>query len=69
MRFDITLYTHVGETYPWEKIVDEAETQVKFADQAGFTTFWMAEHHFAWDGWYNSAPNPILMGTKPLPAK
>ena len=64
MRFDITLYTHVGETYPWEKIVDEAETQVKFADQAGFTTFWMAEHHFAWDGWYNSAPNPILMGTK-----
>ena len=64
MRFDTTLYTHVGEAYPWEKLINDAEEQVKFADQAGFTTFWMAEHHFAWDGWYNSAPNPVLMGTK-----
>ena len=64
MRFDITLYTHVGEAYPWEKLIDEAEVQVKFADQAGFTTFWLAEHHFAWDGWYNSAPNPILLGAR-----
>ena len=63
MRFDNTLYCHVGEVYPWEKLVDELREQIQFSDQAGFTGVWMAEHHFSWDGWYRAAPNPILLGT------
>ena len=63
MRFDNTLYCHVGEVYPWEKLVDELRQQIQFSDQAGFTGVWMAEHHFSWDGWYRAAPNPILLGT------
>lgn len=62
MRFDSTVYYHVGKAYPWEKLVDEMHEEVKLLDQAGFTGAWLAEHHFAWDGWYRSAPNPILLG-------
>ncbi len=63
MRFDNTLYCHVGEVYPWEKLVDELRQQIQFSDQAGFTGVRMAEHHFSWGGWYRAAPNPILLGT------
>ena len=62
MRFDSTPYYHVGEAYSWETLIDEMREEVKLMDQAGFGGFWLAEHHFAWDGWYRSSPNPIMLG-------
>ena len=61
MRFDSSPYYHVGERYPWEKLVDEMHEEVRFLDDSGFTTVWLAEHHFWHDGWYTSAPNPVLI--------
>ena len=62
MRFDSTPYYHVGEVFPWEKLIGEMHEEVRLMDQAGFTGLWLAEHHFAWDGWYRASPNPILLG-------
>lgn len=62
MRFDCTPYYHVGEVFPWEKLIGEMHEEVRLMDQAGFTGLWLAEHHFAWDGWYRASPNPILLG-------
>ena len=62
MRFDATPYYHVGEDYSWETLIDEMRQEVKFMEQAGFGGFWLAEHHFAWDGWYRASPNPIMLG-------
>ena len=62
MRFDSTPYYHVGEDYDWETLVDEMREEVRLMDQGGFTGTWLAEHHFAWDGWYRASPNPILLG-------
>ena len=62
MRFDGGLYAHAGEveTYPQ---VDEWRAEAKLLDQAGFTTVWVAEHHFFWGGWATpTPPNPILAG-------
>jgi alkanesulfonate monooxygenase SsuD/methylene tetrahydromethanopterin reductase-like flavin-dependent oxidoreductase (luciferase family) len=36
--------------------------QTAVAEQAGFTTVWCTEHHFAHNGYLNATPNPILMG-------
>ena len=38
MRFDSTLYYHFAEPYEWKKLIDEFEEEVKFLDEAGFTT-------------------------------
>ena len=35
--------------------------QTQIAEQAGFTTVWCTEHHFAHNGYLNAPPNPILM--------
>ena len=61
MRFDCTPYYHVGEQYSWDTLMDEMHQEVKLIDQGGFTGLWLAEHHFAWDGWYRASPNPILL--------
>ena len=61
MRFDSTIYSHVGEKYPVDKIVDEIREIAKLLDEAGFTTVWIAEHHFWHDGWHTAPPNPILL--------
>ena len=62
MRFDSTLFYHVGEDYEWHTLVDEMRETVALLDDLGFTGVWLAEHHFAWDGWYRSASNPMLLG-------
>ena len=62
MRFDGGLYAHAGDvsTYPQ---VDEWRDEAKLLDEAGFTSVWIAEHHFFWDGWATpTPPNPILAG-------
>lgn len=62
IRFDSAIYTHVGEDYPWQEVVNEVRQQAEFMDEAGFTTMWLAEHHFWYDGWYRCPPNALLMG-------
>ena len=62
MRFDSTLYYHVGEDYSWPLLFDEMHETVGLLDELGYTGMWLAEHHFAWDGWYRSGSNPILFG-------
>ena len=62
MRFDSTLFYHVGEPFDWSQLMDEMRETVTLLDELGYTGVWLAEHHFAWDGWYRSASNPILLG-------
>ena len=62
MRFDSTLYYHVGEDYSWPALFNEMHETVGLLDELGFGGVWLAEHHFAWDGWYRSGSNPILFG-------
>ena len=60
MRFDSTPYYHLGEVYPWDRLVDEMREEALLLEQGGFTGVWLAEHHFAWDGWLATSPNPIM---------
>jgi alkanesulfonate monooxygenase SsuD/methylene tetrahydromethanopterin reductase-like flavin-dependent oxidoreductase (luciferase family) len=64
MRFDTTLYYHVGDDYSWSTLFDEMRETVELIDELGYTGLWLAEHHFAWDGWYRSGSNPLLMGAE-----
>ena len=64
MRFDTTLYYHVGDEYSWPQLFEEMRETVELIEELGFTGVWLAEHHFAWDGWYRSGSNPILMGAE-----
>ena len=51
MRFDSTPYYHLGTSYPWDTMIDEMREEARLLEQGGFATVWIAEHHFAWDGW------------------
>ena len=62
MRFDFTPFFNPGENIPWERVVRMLREQSQLAEQAGFTTVWFTEHHFAHNGFMNAPPNPILMG-------
>ena len=62
MRFDSTPYYHLGTPYPWDTLVDEMRQEARLMEQGGFTTAWIAEHHFAWDGWLATSPNPLMLG-------
>jgi alkanesulfonate monooxygenase SsuD/methylene tetrahydromethanopterin reductase-like flavin-dependent oxidoreductase (luciferase family) len=39
---------------------DKAEAMARLADRLGFDTFWMAEHHFQYEG-YECIPNVLMM--------
>ena len=70
MRFDSTPYYHVGEPYyaiGWDALMSEVRKEAQLLEDAGFTTMWFAEHHFAWDGYYNAAPNPLLVAADLIP--
>jgi alkanesulfonate monooxygenase SsuD/methylene tetrahydromethanopterin reductase-like flavin-dependent oxidoreductase (luciferase family) len=67
MRFDGNVNYHVlisPEDYAPDKIIDEWRETARFYEEAGFTTIWVAEHHF----WYGGNPaaciptNPVLVG-------
>ncbi|MBH67753.1 MAG: hypothetical protein CMM58_05310 [Rhodospirillaceae bacterium] len=64
MRFDTTLYYHVGDDYSWPLLFDEIRETVKLVDELGYTGIWLPEHHFAFDGWYRSSSNPLLLGAE-----
>ena len=62
MRFDFTPFFNPGENIPWNRVVRMLREQAQLAEQAGFTTAWFTEHHFAHNGFMNAPPNPVLMG-------
>lgn len=62
MRFDFTPFFNPGENIPWDRVVRMLREQSQLAEQAGFTTVWFTEHHFAHNGFMNAPPNPILIG-------
>ena len=62
MRVDAGLHAHAGSIADYPNL-DEWVEQATFAEQAGFTGIWAAEHHFFWDGWTTPTPtNPLLVG-------
>ena len=63
MRFDIIANFSPGETKPWPQVLEMIKEQCTLAEQAGFTTAWFTEHHFAHNGYMNAPPNPIQMAT------
>ena len=63
MRFDLIANFNPGETIPWTQTIDMILEQCNLAEQAGFTTAWFTEHHFAHNGYMNAPPNPIQMCT------
>ena len=63
MRFDLIANFSPGETIPWTRTLEMILEQCSLAEQAGFTTAWFTEHHFAHNGYMNAPPNPIQMCT------
>ncbi len=63
MRFDLIANFSPGETKPWPRVLEMIKEQCSLAEQAGFTTAWFTEHHFAHNGYMNAPPNPIQMAT------
>jgi alkanesulfonate monooxygenase SsuD/methylene tetrahydromethanopterin reductase-like flavin-dependent oxidoreductase (luciferase family) len=61
MRFDFIPYFNAGEVIPWTQTIEMMRAQTAVAEEAGFTTVWLTEHHFAHNGYLNAAPNPILI--------
>jgi len=61
MRFDFVPFFNPGETIPWTRTTAMMREQTQLAEDAGFTTVWLTEHHFAHNGYLNAPPNPILM--------
>lgn len=50
------------EQRPYSDVLDGALKQVQLAEEGGFHTVWMAEHHFGGEGW-DISPNPVQLGT------
>jgi len=63
VRFDLIPNFSPGETIPWDRALEMMREQTSLAEQAGFTTAWFTEHHFAHNGYMNAPPNPIQMCT------
>jgi len=61
VRFDFCPFFNPGETIAWTETASMMRRQTALAEEAGFTTVWLTEHHFAHNGYLNAPPNPILM--------
>jgi len=62
MRFDGNVYYHELEPYPVDKLFDEWRQTAVLLDQTNFTTCWLGEHHFWYNGYPVACPNPVLVG-------
>lgn len=62
MRFDFSPFFNPGENIPWDRVVEMMREQTRIAEEAGFSTVWITEHHMAHNGYMNAPPNPVLMG-------
>ena len=63
MRFDLIANFSPGETIPWTRTLEMILEQCSLAEDAGFTTAWFTEHHFAHNGYMNAPPNPVQIFT------
>ncbi len=63
MRFDLIPNFNIGVTIPWVRTLEMLREQTSLVEQAGFTTVWFTEHHFAHNGFINAPPNPIQLCT------
>jgi len=63
MRFDLIANFSPGETIPWIQALEMIREQTGICEQAGLTTSWFTEHHFAHNGYMNAPPNPVQMCT------
>ena len=61
MRFDFSPFFNPGENIPWQQVMKMMREQTALAEDAGFTTVWCSEHHFAHNGFMNAPPNPIQL--------
>jgi alkanesulfonate monooxygenase SsuD/methylene tetrahydromethanopterin reductase-like flavin-dependent oxidoreductase (luciferase family) len=62
MRIDAGLHAHAGSITDYPNLAEWLD-QALFAEQAGFSGVWGAEHHFFWDGWATPTPtNPLMVG-------
>lgn len=62
MRVDAGLHAHAGSIANYPNVAEWLD-QAVFAEQAGFSGVWAAEHHFFWDGWSTPTPtNPLMTG-------
>jgi len=61
MKFGFSKVPHdVTRTRPYHQLLDELREQAEFCDEAGFSTFWVPEHHFSIWG-REMCPNPLLV--------
>ena len=61
MRFSIFTTLHGGEGSTPDQILDEFREQVVLAEELGYYTVWMGEHHFGPYG-IGDMPNPMIVG-------
>ena len=61
MKFGIFLLCHSPEMEPSEEVYGRAIEQAEVADELGFDSVWLAEHHFSS---YGYDPNPLMMAVK-----
>jgi len=54
MRFDFVPFFNPGENIPWNRVVKMMREQTHLAEEGGFTTVWLTEHHFAQNDYYLS---------------
>ena len=63
MRFDGNTNNHLytsPEGYPVDKVIGEWRETAQLFEEAGFTTIWLAEHHF----WYDGNPGRVFPPTQ-----
>ena len=63
MRFDVftTVAASAGEAITAVGLMDNLRQQTILAEELGFETMWLGEHHFGPYG-VGDLPNPILLG-------
>jgi alkanesulfonate monooxygenase SsuD/methylene tetrahydromethanopterin reductase-like flavin-dependent oxidoreductase (luciferase family) len=61
MRFGYSQVPHdVTKSRPYHLLLDELRELAEYCDEAGFSTFWLPEHHFSIWG-REMLPNPLLV--------
>ena len=61
MKFGAFFLNQSPEMRPAEEVYARTVDMAAFADQLGFDSVWLAEHHFSS---YGYCPNPLLMAVK-----
>lgn len=60
MKVDILYTMHNKESTSWMQLLNSLRRHAVMAEEAGFDTLWLGEHHFDWGG-SDLDPNPLLL--------